>query len=103
MRLSIAQFLPTEGSLSEQLIGKSILDKTLVSTEERKNLRYDPLYQGRIDKDSDFITAVEFSNEEFDLLYNDFIQKDRERKVNASNVELALAIREAKVPLKVVK
>jgi len=30
-RLSIAQFLPKEGNLSEQLIGKSILDKSFVS------------------------------------------------------------------------
>jgi len=95
-RLSIAQFLPKEGSLSEQLIGKSVLDKTLISKDERKELRYDPLYQGRIDPETDFVKEIELTNEEFELLYSDFLQKDRERKINATNVDLALKIREAK-------
>ena len=95
-RLSIAQFLPKEGSLSEQLIGKSVLDKTLISKDERKELRYDPLYQGRIDPETDFVKEIELTNEEFELLYSDFLQKDRERKIIATNVDLALKIREAK-------
>jgi len=95
-RLSIAQFLPKEGSLSEQLIGKSVLDKTIITKEERKDLRYDPLYQGKIDPETDFEKEVNFTNEEFELLYSDFLQKDKERKINASNVDLALKIREAK-------
>ena len=95
-RLCIAQFLPKEGSLSEQLIGKSVLDKTIITKEERKDLRYDPLYQGKIDPETDFEKDVDFTNEEFELLYSDFLQKDKERKINASNVDLALKIREAK-------
>lgn len=42
-RLSVAQFLPKEGNLSEQLIGKSVLDKTYVSKEDMKTLQYHPL------------------------------------------------------------
>jgi hypothetical protein len=95
-RVSIAQFLPKEGSLSEQIIGKSVLDKTMISKDERKELRYDPLYQGRIDPATDFTKEIELSNEEFELLYSDFLQKDKEKKINVINVDLALKIREAK-------
>jgi hypothetical protein len=38
-RLSIAQFLPKESGLSEQLIGKAIMDKTFVTAAERAALR----------------------------------------------------------------
>ena len=38
-RLSIAQFLPTEGNTSEQMIGKSILDKTKLTKEVKQQLR----------------------------------------------------------------
>ena len=95
-RLSIAQFLPKEGSLSEQIIGKSILDKTFVTKEDRKDLRFDPIYQGKIDPETEFKKEFEFSNEEFELLYSDFMQKDKEKKINATNVNLALKIRDAK-------
>ncbi len=95
-RLSIAQFLPKEGSLSEQMIGKSILDKTMISKEERKELRFDPLYRDKIDPGTDFVIEIEFSDEEFELIYSDFMQKDKDKRINASNVGLALKIREAK-------
>lgn len=95
-RLSIAQFLPREGSLSEQLIGKSVLDKTLVTKTERKELRFDALYEGKIDPETEFDTEIEFSDEEFELLYSDFLQKDKDKKINPTNVSLALKIREAK-------
>jgi len=32
-RISISQFLPKEGNMAEQLIGKSIIDKTMVTKE----------------------------------------------------------------------
>lgn len=95
-RLSIAQFLPKEGSLSEQIIGKSILDKTMISKEERKELRFDSLYRDRIDAETDFVTEIEFSDEEFELMYSDFLQKDKDKKINSTNVSLALKIRDAK-------
>ena len=95
-RLAIAQFLPKEGSLSEQLIGKSILDKTLILKEERKGLRYDPLYPGKIDPETDFEKVIDLSGEEYELLYSNFLQNDRERKINNTNVGLALKIREVK-------
>lgn len=95
-RLSIAQFLPHEGSLSEQLIGKSILDKVLIGKEDRKELRYDPLYPGKIDPETDFEKELELTKEEFDLLFSEFLQKDRDRKINSTNVSLAVKIREAK-------
>jgi len=96
-RLAIAQFLPTEGSLSEQLIGKSILDKTFITKEDRKELRYDPLYgNSRIDPETDFDTEVTFSDEEFELLYSNFIQKDRDKKINSVTASIALKIRDAK-------
>ncbi len=95
-RLSIAQFLPKEGNLSEQLIGKSILDKSFVSKDDMKTLQYHPLYQGKIDPETDFEKEIDFTNEEFELLYSDFLQKDKDRKITAINVDLALKIREAK-------
>lgn len=95
-RLSVAQFLPKEGNLSEQLIGKSVLDKTYVSKEDMKTLQYHPLYQGRIDPETDFKKEIELSGEEFELLYSNFLQMDKDRKINATNVDLALKIREAK-------
>ena len=95
-RLSIAQFLPKEGNLSEQLIGKSILNKSLITSKEREGLRFDPLYEGRINRDTEFVTAIEFSTEEFELLYSNFLQLDKDKKINATNVDLALAIRTAK-------
>lgn len=105
-RLSIAQFLPKESGLSEQLIGKAILDKTFVTAADRKELRYDPLYQGKIDPETNFGKEVELTKEEFELLYSDFLQKDKDRKITSSIVDLALKIREAKTaekPLSVVK
>ncbi len=95
-RLSIAQFLPKEGSLSEQLIGKSVLEKCMITKEERKELRFDALYRDRIDPETDFTADIELSEEEFELIYSDFLQKDREKKINSTNVSLALKIREAK-------
>lgn len=95
-RLSIAQFLPKEGNLSEQLIGKSILNKSLITTKEREGLRFDPLYEGRINRDTEFVTTLDFSAEEFELLYSNFLQMDKDKKINASNVDLALSIRTAK-------
>lgn len=96
-RLSIAQFLPTEGSLSEQLIGKSILDKTFITKEERKELRFDPLYgNSRIDPETNFNADINFSDEEFELLYSNFIQKDRDKKINPTTASLALKIRDTK-------
>jgi len=95
-RLSIAQFLPKEGSLSEQIIGKAVLDKTFVTKDDRKDLRFDPIYQGKIDPETEFEKEIELSNEEFELLYSDFLQKDKDKKINATNVNLALKIREAK-------
>lgn len=95
-RLSIAQFLPKEGNLSEQLIGKSVMDKTFVAKEDMKALQFHPLYQGKIDPETDFEKEIDFSNEEFELLYSNFLQMDKDKKINASNVDLALMIREAK-------
>ena len=95
-RLSIAQFLPKEGGLSEQLIGKSVLDKTIITKEERKDLRYDPLYQGKIDPETDFEKEIELSPEEYELLYSTFLQMDKDKKINAGNVDMALKIRDAK-------
>lgn len=95
-RLSIAQFLPKEGSLSEQLIGKSIMDKTFITPIEREALKLDPIYQGRVMPDSNYEVEIDFSKEEFDLLYNEFIHKDKDRKINATNVALAVKIRDNK-------
>ena len=95
-RLSIAQFLPKEGNLSEQLIGKSILDKSFVSKDDMKTLQFHPLYQGKIDPETDFKKEIELSAEEYELLYSNFLQMDKDKKINAANVELALMIREAK-------
>ena len=95
-RLSIAQFLPKEGNLSEQLIGKSILDKSFVSKDDMKALQFHPLYQGKIDPETDFEKEIELSNEEYELLYSNFLQMDKDKKINAANVDLALKIREAK-------
>lgn len=95
-RLSIAQFLPKEGSLSEQIIGKSIMDKTFISKEEREKIMLDQIYQGRIMPESNIEAEFELTNEEFDLMYNDFMQKDKERKINQSNVSMAMKIRESK-------
>jgi hypothetical protein len=95
-RLSIAQFLPKESNLSEQLIGKSILDKSMVTKTERTGLRNDPLYQDRIDPDCDFDVEIDFSKEEFELLYSNFLQMDKDKKINSTNVSLALKIRESK-------
>ncbi len=95
-RLSVAQFLPKEGSLSEQLIGKSVLDKTFVSKEDMKDLQFHPLYQGKINPETDFEKEIELSNEEYELLYSNFLQMDKDRKINATNVDLALKIRESK-------
>jgi len=95
-RLSIAQFLPKEGNLSEQLIGKSILDKSFVSKDDMKALAFHPLYQGKIDPETDFKKEIEFSAEEYELLYSNFLQMDKDKKINAANVDMALKIREAK-------
>lgn len=95
-RLCIAQFLPEQGSLSEQLIGKSVLDKTIITNEEKKLLRFDSLYRDRIDTETDFDKVIDFSNEEFELLYSEMLQKDKDKKINSINVSLALKIREAK-------
>lgn len=95
-RLSIAQFLPKEGNLSEQLIGKSILDKSFVSKDDMKTLQFHPLYQGKIDPETDFRKEIELSAEEYELLYSNFLQMDKDKKINAANVDLALMIREVK-------
>jgi len=95
-RLSIGQFLPKEGSLSEQLIGKSILDKTFISKVEREKIMLDQIYQGKIMPESNIESEFDFTNEEFDLMYSDFLQKDKDRKINQSNVSMAMKIRESK-------
>ena len=95
-RISVAQFLPKEGSLSEQLMGKSILDKASVSLSERENLRFDTLNENRIMDHSESIKEVEFTAEEFDLLFTNFLQKDKDKQINRTNVDLALVIRDAK-------
>lgn len=95
-RLSIAQFLPKEGSLSEQLIGKSIMDKTFISKSEREKIMLDQIYAGKIMPECNTEAEFELSSEEFDILYSDFLQKDKDRKINSSNVSLALKIRESK-------
>jgi len=95
-RLSVGQFLPKESNLSEQLIGKSILDKSFVSKDDMKTLQFHPLYQGRIDPETDFEKEIELSNEEYELLYSNFLQMDKDKKISAANVDLALKIREAK-------
>jgi len=99
-RISIAQFLPKEGNMAEQLIGKSIIDKTMVTKEERKNLLWDPIYQGKVDSDTDFMKDFEFSNEELELLYSEFLQMDQKKTINLTNIELAVKIREAKMAKK---
>jgi len=47
-RFTIGQFLPAEGNTSEQVIGKSILDKTKLSKEEKAKIKPDLYYQGEI-------------------------------------------------------
>lgn len=95
-RIAIIQFLPKEGNLSEQLIGKSILDKSFISKKEMEVLKFHPLYQGKIDPDTDFQKEIELSAEEYELLYSNFLQMDKDKKINSTNVALALIIREAK-------
>jgi hypothetical protein len=99
-RLAIPTLLPKEGSLSDQLMGKSILDKSMISNEERKSLRFDGIYQGKVDPETNFLKAIDLSNEEFELLYSEMLQKDKDRKINQTNVSLAIKIREAKTERK---
>ena len=99
-RLSAAQFLPTEGNTSEQMIGKSILDKTKVTKTEREKLRFDPLYQGEIDPDADFSREFEFSAEEFNLMYSEYRKKEDDKKLNKTNICMALKLIEAKDAIK---
>jgi len=96
-RLSVAQFLPKESSLSEQLIGKSILDKAFISKDDMKALQFHPLYPGKIDPETDFEKEIDLTNEEYELLYSNFLQMDKDKKINITNVDLALKIREAKI------
>jgi RecJ-like exonuclease len=95
-RLATAQFLPKESSISEQVIGKNILDKTKLSQEERKKIRFDAIYQGQIAEDTDFTCTIDFNPEEHDLLYNEVLQQDKDKKINQSNISLAIKIRDAK-------
>lgn len=95
-RLCIAEFLPKDGSLSEQLIGKSILDKSFVNKEDRKELRFDPIYQGKIDPETDFEKEIDLSKEEFDMVYSEFMQKEKDKKINQINISLADKIMKAK-------
>lgn len=95
-RLLIANLLPKESNLSEQLIGKSILDKTFITIKEREKLIYDPLYQGEIRPDTDFEADFELTKEEHELLYNDVLQKDKEKKITPYIVSLAIKVRDAK-------
>jgi len=94
--LAIGQFLPKEGSMAEQLVGKSIMEKTLISKEEMGKLRFDPIYQGKIDPETDFLTEFEFSENELELMFSEFLQRDKERKINSASIGMALKIRDAK-------
>ena len=99
-RLSIAQFLPTEGNTSEQMIGKSILDKTKLTKEEKAKIKPDVFYQGEIDPDTDFSREFDFSSEEFNLMYSEYRKKEDDKKLNKTNISLALRLIEAKDSMK---
>ncbi len=94
-RRALPLFMPQEGGMSEQLLCKSILDKSVISLTEKEKLHFDSLYQGKIDPETDFEKEVEFEDAEFDLLYSEFLQKDKAKKINSITVSLALKIREA--------
>jgi len=99
-RLSIAQFLPTEGNTSEQMIGKSILDKTKLTKEEKAKIKPDLFYQGEIDPDTDFSRKFEFSPEEFNLIYSEYRKKEDDKKLNKTNICMAIKLIEAKDAIK---
>jgi len=99
-RLSIAQFLPSEGNTSEQMIGKSILDKTRLSKEEKVKVKPDVIYQGEIDPDTDFSREFDFSTEEFNLMYSEYRKKEDDKKLNKTNISMALRLIEAKDNIK---
>ena len=99
-RLSAAQFLPTEGNTSEQMIGKSILDKTRLSKEEKARIKLDVIYKGEIDPDTDFSREFDFSAEEFNLMYSEYRKKEDDKKLNKTNICMALKLIEAKDSIK---
>jgi len=99
-RFTIGQFLPAEGNTSEQVIGKSILDKTKLSKEEKAKIKPDLYYQGEIDPDTDFSREFDFSNEEFNLMYSEYRKKEDDKKLNKTNICMALKLIEAKDAIK---
>ena len=99
-RLSAAQFLPAEGNTSEQMIGKSILDKTKLTKEEKAKIKPDLFYQGEIDPDTDFSREFDFSSEEFNLIYSEYRKKEDDKKLNKTNICMALKLIEVKDAIK---
>lgn len=95
-RLSIAQFIPKEGSLSEQMIGRTILEKTILSKEEQSKLKADPFYKGDIDRSTNFSREFDFTDAEFNLMYGQYRKMDDERHINQSNIELAIKLVDCK-------
>lgn len=99
-RLSTINFLPKEGSTSEQVIGKNILEKTKLSKAEQEKVKPDIFYKGEIDPDTNFVKEISFSDEEFRLMYNQYRKMEDERRVNQLTVDLALKLQDAKSILK---
>ena len=96
-RLSIAQFLPTEGGRSEVSIGAEIIKKTFISEAERKEIIPDNLYPGKVTQNTNKEKEFDFSKEEFDLMYTECLHKESSKKLTPANIGLANKLLDAKV------
>jgi hypothetical protein len=95
-RLAIPAFIPREGGLTEQLIGKGIVDKTMLSKEEQSKLTEDKFYRGTIDPATNFSREFDFTEAEFQVMYGQYRKLDDERKINQSNIGLAIKLVDCK-------
>ena len=95
-RLSAIEFLPKEGSTSDQLTGRDILNKTKLSKEEREKVHFFNTPEGYVvDEETDFEKTVDFTDEEFKMLADGWRRLEDKEKITQNTIGLAVKLRDA--------